>query len=332
MLKKHPFLFFLILVLAFPAACRTLRESRPILPVREYERMVSGRIDANYVGTNNCLSACHVHDRIRQDFDASTMGVQLLEKSGMPLVDCESCHGPGSLAIRDLTPERLVDDREAGRKTACDYKTLLNFDTLPAPARSLVCLKCHTANATFNLQEWNAGVHSVNDVSCSDCHDVHAGPDLKVRPRDTAKMCLDCHTQIRSELELTSRHPVLEGKVFCTNCHDPHGSATDHLLREPSVKQTCTACHGDKEGPFLYEHADVTEDCTNCHTPHGSVYNQLLSVDMPFLCLQCHFGHRTESSSSVDEKGQLYTRCTDCHSTIHGTDVPGATGTGRFTH
>ena len=79
--------------------CETLKASKPIIPMKEYEALIVGRLDANYVGTRNCLSACHVHDKIRTDFDASTMGAQLSRKSGMPTVDCESCHGPGSLAI-----------------------------------------------------------------------------------------------------------------------------------------------------------------------------------------------------------------------------------------
>ncbi|MDA8434187.1 MAG: hypothetical protein M0Z60_14680, partial [Nitrospiraceae bacterium] len=102
------------------AGCESLKSSKAILPMKEYERMIAGRLDANYVGTTTCLSACHYHDKIRRDFDASTMGVQLSKKSGMPLVDCESCHGPGSLAVEGLTPEKVAEDAKEGKQTACD--------------------------------------------------------------------------------------------------------------------------------------------------------------------------------------------------------------------
>lgn len=322
--------FFLVSLLLIMWGCESLKFSRPVIPIREYERMIIGRLDANYVGTANCLKACHYHDKIRRDFDASTMGAQLSEKSGLPLVDCESCHGPGSLAIEGLTEERVQKDAEAGMQTACNYETFLDFATLPAPAVGLVCLKCHTANATFNLHDWNAGTHNQNDVSCSDCHDVHAGPDLKVEPRDTARMCFKCHPEQKAQFMLASRHPVMERRIFCTNCHNGHGSPYDYQLREASVKDVCTKCHGDKEGPFLYEHAENTDDCSRCHSPHGSVNNNLLSVAQPFLCLQCHFGHRL-STGTPSTKGEFFTRCTDCHSTIHGTDIPSAGGGGRFT-
>jgi DmsE family decaheme c-type cytochrome len=297
--------------------------------------MIVGRFDAQYVGTQNCLYACHYHDEIRRNLDASTMGVQLSRKSGMPLVNCESCHGPGSLAIEGITPERVETDAKAGKRTACNYKTLIDIKNLPAQAQSLICLKCHTANATFNLHNWNAGVHAVSDVSCIGCHsmcsDFKIGKyDLKVQPKDTAEMCYKCHQEVRAEFSLPSRHPVPERRVFCTDCHDSHGTVNDKLLRKATVKETCTQCHAEKEGPFVYEHADSTEDCRTCHTPHGSPNNNLLTFREPFLCLQCHLGHRTTSASAPESKGAYYTRCTYCHSRIHGTDLPSASGKGRF--
>ncbi|GBD98533.1 cytochrome c nitrite reductase pentaheme subunit [bacterium BMS3Abin07] len=313
------------------AGCESLKSSKPILPMKEYEKMLIGRLDADYIGTRNCLSACHYHDKIRRDFEASTMGAQLSKKSGMPIVDCESCHGPGSLAVKGITPERVKRDASEGKQTACNYRTLINIKNLPPQAKSLICLNCHTANATFSLHNWNASEHAINDVTCIDCHNVHAGPDLIVRPRDTFRMCIKCHKDVEAQYSLPSHHPIHEKRVFCTDCHDPMGSTNENMLRGDSVKATCTRCHAEKEGPFIYEHAENTEDCTTCHNAHGSINNNLLKVQLPFLCLQCHPGHVISSSSSVDDKRLSYTRCTDCHSQIHGTDIPGADGTGTFT-
>ena len=99
--------FLLLLVLIGVAGCQSIKSSEPIVPIAEYERMLVGRLDADYVGTKNCLSACHYHDKVNLDFEASTMGAQMSEDFDLPLVDCESCHGPGSLAIEGLTPEKV---------------------------------------------------------------------------------------------------------------------------------------------------------------------------------------------------------------------------------
>lgn len=323
-----------IFAMVFPlTGCETLQTSRAIFPITEYEKMITGRLDAQYVGTQNCLSACHYHDEIRRNLDASTMGLQLSRKSGMPLVNCESCHGPGSLAIEDLTPEKVESEAREGIRTACNYKTFIDIKNLPPQAQSLICLKCHTANATFNLHNWNANVHAINDVSCIDCHSIcstfkQGSPDLMVRPRETGKMCYKCHQEIRAEFSLPSHHPLPENRIFCTDCHDSHGTTSDRLLKKGTVKETCTQCHAEKEGPFVYEHAENTEDCRGCHSPHGSVNNNLLLLKEPFLCLQCHIGHTTLGLREL--KGGFYTRCTDCHSQIHGSDLPSPTGKGRF--
>jgi len=336
MVLRNAVLLFILSITAL-YGCEALKSSRPIMPIKEYERMIAGRLDAQYVGTQNCLSACHYHDTIRRNFEASTMGVQLSRKSGMPIVNCESCHGPGSLAIEDITPEKVEQDRREGRPTACDYKTFTDIKNLPPPAQSLICLKCHTANATFDLHNWNAGAHAVRDVSCIDCHSICSAfkkgrPDLTVNPRDTADMCDKCHQEVRAEFSLPSHHPVPEKRIFCNNCHNPHGSGNEMSLVKASVKQTCTKCHAEKEGPFVFEHADNTEDCLTCHKSHGSANNNLLNVSLPFLCLQCHSVHKTSLTSSIESNGAFNTRCTDCHSQIHGSDLPSATGSGRFTH
>ena len=331
LLKWRKWLVMGLLGAFLAAGCATLKESKAIYPVKEYEKMIAGRLDADYIGTDACLKACHVHDKIRRDFDYSTMGAQLSRESGLPLVNCESCHGAGSLAVEELTPEKLAADAKAGKRSACDYKTFIDLKNLPAQAKSLICLKCHAANATFNLHNWNASPHSMADVSCSDCHPVHSlGHDLKMRVRDMAEMCYKCHADVKASFTLPNRHPVPENKMFCNDCHDTHGGGAAKDMRRETVKATCTQCHAELEGPFLYEHADVMEDCLACHANHGSVNKNLLTVREPYLCLQCHPSHPM-SSPTAEVKQAYFTRCTDCHSQIHGTDLPSPSGQGRFT-
>jgi DmsE family decaheme c-type cytochrome len=137
---------------------------------------------------------------------------------------------------------------------------------------------------------------------------------------------MGCHESAGAKFSLTSRHPILENRMLCTTCHEPHGSQAPRGLVAIDEKGLCLNCHGQLVGPFAWEHADVTDECTTCHSPHGSVFADMLKVQEPFLCLQCHAGHTdfsTPASPSATIKGAFYTRCTNCHSQIHGSDTRG---------
>jgi DmsE family decaheme c-type cytochrome len=288
----------------------------------EYERLLVGNLMANYVGDDNCLAKCHSHDQIRKDFQHSVHGEQIASETGLPLVNCESCHGAGSLAVE-----------HAEQDLKCNTSELLPISQFPAQAQSLICLKCHSAASTPNLIYWNASTHANSDVSCFDCHKLHQGPNQKVRREDMAELCYGCHQEIRAEYAQFSHHPVPELKMACTDCHNPHGSAADFDLQGITVKETCTRCHMEMQGPFIYEHADLNNECSNCHSPHGSPNNPLLNVSQPFLCLQCHTGHLDSHRPTLGSsafKGGFYNRCTDCHSAIHGSNVPSAKGRGTL--
>ncbi|NIA19872.1 MAG: cytochrome C, partial [Xanthomonadaceae bacterium] len=103
----------------------------------------------------------------------------------------------------------------------------------------------------------------------------------------------------------------------------------------------------------VFEHAPVMEDCTICHDPHGTVANNLKKQNEPYLCLQCHEPHfhagRTSTSTGPmkDPYGNIIppdqynsgdrsiwakayaSKCTQCHSQVHGSDLPAQTVPGQ---
>jgi DmsE family decaheme c-type cytochrome len=138
-----------------------------------------------------------------------------------------------------------------------------------------------------------------------------------------AATCYTCHTSVRGEMQRTSHHPVREGKMSCSSCHNTHGSTGKGLMKAATVNDTCYTCHQEKRGPFLWEHAPVRENCSNCHVPHGSNNPTLLETKGSFGCLQCHTygGHinlpRYNRTSNPYGQG-----CVNCHTTQHGSNSP----------
>jgi DmsE family decaheme c-type cytochrome len=171
---------------------------------------------------------------------------------------------------------------------------------------------------------------------------MHTAHD-KVRDKKTqAEVCYTCHKEQRTQEHKISHHPIGEGKVACSDCHNSHGSAGPKLLKKNTVNETCYTCHAEKRGPFLWEHQPVSEDCTTCHTPHGSNISPLLKSRAPFLCSECHDGpHASKSPAGPNVAGwqgglkqsgttatglpsESYAgrACQNCHSMVHGSNHP----------
>ena len=188
------------------------------------------------------------------------------------------------------------------------------------------------------LINWQGSAMERAGVACADCHTVHAAEDPVRVKKTQAEVCFACHAEQRADSFKYSHHPIREGKVVCSDCHAPMGSATEHLLKEFSVNETCYNCHADKRGPMLWEHQPVREDCTNCHTPHGSVEQRLMKENMGFMCSSCHSSNSSRSSSGgafggagsvpghnpIQYQAELANQreCLNCHSQVHGSNSP----------
>jgi len=224
-------------------------------------------------------------------------------------VQCTDCHGPSKEHLdRPRTPPSIVftDDGEG--------------DVLNG-----TCLACHDNGGRVH---WESGAHGDANVACSGCHDIHVHKDRVLGDRTQMEVCTGCHRDVQVQLNYPSRHPVKEGKTECSSCHAPHGSTTESLLKKASVTDTCTSCHREKRGPFLFEHDPVTENCDLCHKPHGSVLPSLLVARPPFLCQQCHLaaGHPSRlpdgSRLAVNDQILMAKGCVNCHSQVHGSNHP----------
>lgn len=306
-----------ILSVFFVVSCSSLRTSQPIVPMREYERMLVGSMFADYVGNNQCLGECHVHDQKAQFLADSVHGQQKVKGTEENLVNCETCHGPGSEAIE----EGFIQ-----HNSRCDTSKFVKLHELPATAQSLLCLKCHSSYSMEAIEFWPFSEHAMAEVPCSECHQLHGSSKQKLEGHEINEACFNCHLDKKASFSFVSRHPVPEGQMLCVDCHDPHGTQNQYGLRSMDQKGICINCHGQFTGPFAFEHADVTDECTTCHEPHGSVFANMLKYQEPFLCLQCHTGHTdftNPSAPSAGVKQAFYTRCTNCHSQIHGTDNRG---------
>ena len=230
---------------------------------------------------------------------------------------CESCHGPSN---------GHVTAKMQGKSLQVQ-RTFGEGDEASVAEQNEACLGCHQNHANLG---WFGSAHERTDVACVSCHVIHRQRDRVFDALEQQEVCFSCHARTRSETHQASGHPLRFGKMACSDCHNVHDGNNDFLLKAENVNDNCYTCHAEKRGPFLWEHAPVTEECTLCHRPHGSNHPAMLTRRPPLLCQQCHSaaGHPGVAYTSEDmddspnNRFLLARACMNCHSQVHGSNHP----------
>jgi DmsE family decaheme c-type cytochrome len=259
---------------------------------------------ADYVGSETC-TLCHAE--VAKKFDSNPHSKLALMHDGKG-VTCESCHGPGQAHVQ----------------SGGDVTKLFRFEKATPKQVDEKCLSCHLGtHANFDRT-----AHGAAGVSCISCHSNHSFKSeshlLKVAE---PQLCYSCHTDIKAAFAQPFHHKVNEGVLVCTDCHNPHGTFQDKLLKTNADQNAvCTKCHAETLGPFVYEHPPLKlEGCTSCHFPHGSPNPRLLiRNNVNSLCLQCHsasMNFTAPGTPSFHNQANQYQACTNCHVMIHGSNA-----------
>ncbi len=271
----------------------------------------------------NC-TACHNEHRDFPTLDIfkGPHGVLADDRTGLEELGCAACHGPSEgHARRPSEAPEVVFGPEGSSPREQDA----------------TCLECHSGGTKMH---WHGSPHEFQEVSCSSCHEVHTAHDPALDRDAQADSCYTCHSRERTDFHRPFAHPVRDGQLTCTDCHNPHGSSTPGDLHATTLNESCYDCHAEKRGPFLWEHPPVREDCTQCHQPHGSVHRDMLTQQTPFLCQQCHMAqfHPSTVQSGTGLPGDsrpsgstsmLGRDCMNCHTNVHGSNHPSGAGQTR---
>ena len=214
------------------------------------------------------------------------------------------------------------------------------------------CRTCHEDKVrdfrTASHARLMAKGDNAKEMGCESCHGpgslhVKSGGAAHtiVNPRKSPETCFQCHLNLRSQFQLPHHHPVLEGKMSCADCHNPHkgkaikggGTTLEQSVHGGGIaflnaNDTCFQCHTQQRGPFVYEHEAIREGCVSCHSPHGSVNQRMLNERNQTLCLKCHFQEQKVPGrifigdidhSSFLPQGTCWSA--GCHEAPHGSQV-----------
>ncbi|HTL71306.1 MAG TPA: cytochrome c3 family protein [Candidatus Eisenbacteria bacterium] len=196
------------------------------------------------------------------------------------------------------------------------------------------CESCHEKQ----VKEYNLSTHSRISIpgaeaqACEMCHgpaslhvEASGGRGNILNPKKDPSACFTCHTDKKLEFRLPYHHPVLEGKMSCTDCHSAHGEEVRPWTGTSmtDTNETCFKCHKDQRGPFVWEHEVVREGCTTCHKVHGSIHEKMLIARDHNLCLRCHTQVNFPTIGKSSHAGRLpQGTCwsAGCHTAVHGSN------------
>jgi DmsE family decaheme c-type cytochrome len=295
-----------------------------------------------YIGSDVCAE-CHTD--ISAFFSVTIHRKTLNVHEQVDWRGCEACHGPAKNHVEyQKTAQNLIKEGkedEATKLMADETRAaaakMRSFDELSSAAASAVCLKCHEGTQGRNEERFNfrRSEHYRHGISCIDCHSSHSPKRTEFLLRaPEPEGCYQCHGEQKTSFSRPFHHKVPEGGMKCSDCHNQHGSFVNKQLRTwANSDVNCIKCHGDKAGPFVYEHAPIkVEGCQACHTPHGSTNPKLLKRnEVRFLCLECHSnapgapgeqgeGPATPSFHNLADPRGRFLNCTVCHAMIHGSN------------
>ncbi|MCH6257748.1 hypothetical protein MLD52_14410 [Puniceicoccaceae bacterium K14] len=242
------YLFCLFGFALFSVSCATFEEdlySRPI-----------GVEGATAIGSDQCL-ICHI-DAMHSLESSAHGNLNFSHVEALGDRRCETCHGAGSLHMT----------------SGGDPEKILNPKNDPE-----ACFQCHKdKEARFNMP----GAHPLLDgkVGCVDCHAFHEEKnvsDYRMREVPEDEACLKCHSEHAGPF-VFEHEAMREG---CANCHDPHGSHNEKMLRIRDAN-LCLQCHmteigtnsiaiGGQEHASFFQLVQGTCWTSSCHEAvHGS--------------------------------------------------------------
>lgn len=209
-------------------------------------------------------------------------------------INCERCHGPGSVHVQQRSTGSKIDTANY-----IDY-SIVNPSKLPVDLQFDVCQRCHLQGNAI-LKEGKSFYDFKPGMKLSDYIDVflpkYENADdefIMASHADRLKMS-QCFIKSFNPKEVKNKLKPYKDAMTCVTCHNPHVSVK--VTGSEVFNQACLNCHGGVKTPTNCTEKNVaaalktqkTEvvikkySCVSCHMPRSG------SIDIPHVTVHDHY-------------------------------------------
>ena len=195
-------------------------------------------------------------------------------------IDCERCHGPGSLHVAEKQKGNIVDT-----SMTPDY-TIVNPRRLNTEEQNNLCQRCHLQGITV----LNDG-KSFFDFKPSEKLSNTMNTFMPNYSGSENHMIMASHVE---RMKMSNCY-VNSGKMSCITCHNPHVSVK--FTPQQQYINACNSCHGNKN--TCTEKLEIRNtkqnNCITCHMHKNG------SIDIPHVAVTDHFIRKKPLLENRDE-------------------------------
>ncbi len=206
-------------------------------------------------------------------------------------IDCERCHGPGSIHVNQKQMGIKVDTSKQ-----IDY-SIVNPSKLPIDLQFDICQRCHLqGNAVLkndhSFYDFKPGQKLSDHISVFLPKYKNADDEfIMASHADRLKQSACFIKSIEKNKNTNSLKPY-KGAMTCITCHNPHVSVRE--TNKEVFNDACRNCHGSTQ--FAISPSKICKtNCVNCHMPSSG------SIDIPHVTVHDHYIRKPITKKEKDK-------------------------------